>query len=248
MKKLLLLLLISPVLGFGQAANFYLLPLEIVGFQNIVEGQPQTVQDNTILYVLDNTSIQLQNYPYYANLSCPCIIGEGNSIAHSSSSAMALIYQYDESSSFKPISIYGGNSWNSWTVPDGKFWFVTHTNFYTIGKNIPFILTEGQSIETNEDSNYLFALEVDISNYNNTFAYNTPIQTTPTLYPNPTSSLLALNSDKEYDIEVYDMTGNKVMALTGNTIDMSHLSSATYIVKALDKVENEEVSYKVVKN
>jgi len=26
------------------------------------------------------------------------------------------------------------------------------------------------------------------------------------------------------------------MALTGNTIDMSHLSSATYIVKALDKV------------
>ena len=70
----------------------------------------------------------------------------------------------------------------------------------------------------------------------------------PTIYPNPTSSLLALNSDKEYDIEVYDMAGNKVMALTGNTIDMSHLSSATYIVKALDKVENEEVSYKVVKN
>ena len=70
----------------------------------------------------------------------------------------------------------------------------------------------------------------------------------PTIYPNPTSSLLALNSDKEYDIQVYDMAGNKVMTLTGNTIDMSHLSSATYIVKALDKIENEEVSYKVVKN
>ena len=38
------------------------------------------------------------------------------------------------------------------------------------------------------------------------------------------------------------------MALTGNTIDMSYLSSDTYIVKALDKVENEEVSYKFVKN
>ena len=37
MKKLLLLLLVAPVLGFGQAANFYLLPLEIVGFHNIVE-------------------------------------------------------------------------------------------------------------------------------------------------------------------------------------------------------------------
>jgi len=68
------------------------------------------------------------------------------------------------------------------------------------------------------------------------------------IYPNPTRSILTIESDKEYYIEVYDMAGNKVMTLTGNTIDMSHLSSATYIVKALDKVENEEVSYKVVKN
>ena len=95
------------------------------------------------------------------------------------------------------------------------------------------------------DNAYTFVLyDLDAQN----LAYNVPNQTTPTLYPNPTSSLLALNSDKEYDIEVYDMAGNKVMALTGNTIDMSHLSSATYIVKALDKVENEEVIYKVVKN
>ena len=69
-----------------------------------------------------------------------------------------------------------------------------------------------------------------------------------TIYPNPTTSKVTLQGGKQYDIEVYDMAGNKVMALTGNTIDMSHLSSATYIVKALDKVENEEVSYKVVKN
>ncbi len=68
------------------------------------------------------------------------------------------------------------------------------------------------------------------------------------IYPNPTKSIVTIQGGKQYDIEVYDMAGNKVMALTGNTIDMSHLSSATYIVKALDKVENEEVSYKVVKN
>ncbi len=71
---------------------------------------------------------------------------------------------------------------------------------------------------------------------------------TITIYPNPTTSIVTLQGGKQYDIEVYDMAGNKVMALIGNTIDMSHLSSATYIVKALDKVENEEVSYKVVKN
>ena len=79
-------------------------------------------------------------------------------------------------------------------------------------------------------------------------ASNVPNQTTPTLYPNPTSSLLALNSDKEYDIEVYDMSGNKLMALTGNSINMEHLSTATYIVKATDKSNNEELTYKVVKN
>ena len=69
-----------------------------------------------------------------------------------------------------------------------------------------------------------------------------------TIYPNPTASIVTLQGDKEYTIVVYTLQGKKVMALTGNTIDMSHLSSATYIVKALDKVENEEVSYKVVKN
>ena len=68
------------------------------------------------------------------------------------------------------------------------------------------------------------------------------------IYPNPTTSIVTLQGGKQYDIGVYTLQGKKVMALTGNTIDMSHLSSATYIVKALDKVENEEVSYKVVKN
>jgi len=68
------------------------------------------------------------------------------------------------------------------------------------------------------------------------------------IYPNPTTSIVTLQGDKQYDIEVYTLQGKKVMALTGNTIDMSHLSSATYIVKALDKTQNEEVSYKVVKN
>lgn len=69
-----------------------------------------------------------------------------------------------------------------------------------------------------------------------------------TLYPNPTTSIVTLQGGKQYDIGVYTLQGKKVMALTGNTIDMSHLSSATYIVKAIDKVENEEASYKVVKN
>ena len=69
-----------------------------------------------------------------------------------------------------------------------------------------------------------------------------------TLYPNPTTSIVTLQGDKQYDIEVYTLQGKKVMALTGNTIDMSHLSYATYIVKATNKEYNEELTYKVVKN
>ena len=100
-----------------------------------------------------------------------------------------------------------------------------------------------------KDIHYVIAIEMDITSFNNSLSYIEPPHfENIRFYPNPTSSLLALNSNKEYDIEVYDMAGNKVIALTGNTIDMSHLSSAVYIVKAFDKIDNEEVSYKVVKN
>ena len=67
------------------------------------------------------------------------------------------------------------------------------------------------------------------------------------IFPNPVTSIVALNSDKQYDIEVYDIAGNKVMELSGNTINMAHLSTATYIVNAIDKETNEKLSYKVIK-
>ena len=162
------------------------------------------------------------------------------------------------------------NNNNGIYVPDGKALQLVGisnktNNNYASADFANFILTSASSDAAHRyEIGFVFSktavLLADDTWHNSIFSFimydldgqnlasNVPNQTTPTLYPNPTSSLLALNSDKEYDIEVYDMAGNKVMALTGNTIDMSHLSSATYIVKALDKVENEEVSYKVVKN
>ena len=164
------------------------------------------------------------------------------------------------------------------SVPDGEVWYVYLKNdisvsdieftidtknlngsyvYYTPSTMSSGYFTEGESIKISNYSNSIFYMRYVVFKFKiNSQAVLASASSEiienkfnrPTLYPNPTSSLLALNSDKEYDIEVYDMAGNKVMALTGNTIDMSHLSSATYIVKALDKVENEEVSYKVVKN
>ena len=69
-----------------------------------------------------------------------------------------------------------------------------------------------------------------------------------TIYPNPTTSILILEGDLEYDIEVYDLLGNKVLETQGNSVNMEHLSTATYIVKATDKSNKKELIYKVIKN
>ena len=68
------------------------------------------------------------------------------------------------------------------------------------------------------------------------------------LFPNPTNSMLSLNSDKDYNIEVFDLNGRKIMEVEGNNLDMSNLSKAIYIVKAFDKASKETYSYKVVRN
>jgi uncharacterized protein (TIGR02145 family) len=69
-----------------------------------------------------------------------------------------------------------------------------------------------------------------------------------TIYPNPTTSILSIEGNKEYQIKIYDLLGNKVLETEGNSVNMEHLSTATYIVKATEKSNNKELTYKVVKN
>jgi hypothetical protein len=93
------------------------------------------------------------------------------------------------------------------------------------------------------------ALEYDILAYNSSLSVaSVDLKTAPTLFPNPTNSQLSLNSDQNYKIEVYDLNGRKVMETTGNKLNMSVLSSATYLVKAFDKQTKETNTYRVVKN
>ena len=163
------------------------------------------------------------------------------------------------------------------TVPDGKWWVLTLPISYGVtdfkakfnefsefanvyfqnynGNNVT-ILSEGTEIffRTNSNpANYV----VQIWEYNapdshtGTLAYEEIEDTLNKgikLFPNPTTSKIALNSSKDYKIEIFDMAGNKVMETSGNSIDMSVLSSAMYIVKAFDKATKETESYKVVKN
>ena len=214
MKKLLLLLLIAPVLGFGQYPNG--------------------------LVINDVFTVNLNNH---TSLETALVVPENR--------VWAIV-------SFNGLSGGGFTAFFNVNLTGLASSSIFLNPVFTLDEPRPFYLfPQGTAIfdgsqSYNNDASRQIILIYEFSFGNNSLSYNEPEtiknkSNTPVLFPNPTSSLLALNSDKEYDIEVYDMAGNKVMALTGNTIDMSHLSSATYIVKALDKVENEEVSYKVVK-
>ena len=67
------------------------------------------------------------------------------------------------------------------------------------------------------------------------------------LYPNPTNSIVIIEGNKNYFLEVYDILGNKIMSSFGNSINMTHLSNSTYIINALDEETNERFLYKVIK-
>ena len=237
MKKLLLLLLIAPMIGNSQLQGLILedvIPVNAAdyGWGSSDDGYPNqanilTVPNGKVWFIMPIQELVYDGYDY-TSLYGPMLNFTDN-LFEDNWVEFPMLY---ESSDSMPV----GNP----------------------RLEAPLLIPSNTKVIFDEDSldNYeLWYLIYEYSSSNNTLdgtlafeEVNNIRLNSPTIYPNPTSSLLALNSDKEYDIEVYDMAGNKVMALTGNTIDMSHLSSATYIVKALDKVENEEVSYKVVKN
>ena len=150
---------------------------------------------------------------------------------------------------------------NAVTVPVGKLWYLNkqHGNGrdwrvqfpnanWVAQIEIGFLLPEGTILYgVNSGLAILNIIEYDLDGQllsQNNLQFNNKMK----LFPNPTNSTLALNSDKDYEIEVYDMAGKKVMEAVGNTLDMSSLSNATYIIKAFDKATKETSSYKVVKN
>ena len=108
-----------------------------------------------------------------------------------------------------------------------------------------FLGSQKSGFQNNNLEIDMIEIEIDL-NYSN-LSYNPLVNSVLAIYPNPTSSFLKLNGDKEYDLEVYDMAGNKLMSLSCNSINIEHLSAATYIIKAKDKSSNENLTYKFVK-
>lgn len=152
---------------------------------------------------------------------------------------------------------------NAVTVPEGKFWTIKATRgVYKFGfPNQQQEIYEYGITENGIPEN--FKLYESGSNYTNPFiliyehnlitdtsmGYNSfeQFRDKIKLFPNPTTSEVAFNSEKTYEIQVFDILGNKVVELVGNSINMEHLSNATYVVKALDVETQESLSYKVIK-
>ena len=160
---------------------------------------------------------------------------------------------------FKGSEAYGIE--NALTVPDG--YFVTFTeNRNGIWKWVYPDESSPNTIDTarttlpegfkfysiaNSDA-HLIVYVHEYASSGSTFSYTeAELDNSVKLFPNPTTSEVALNSEKTYEIEVFDILGNKVMELVGNSINMEHLSNATYIVNALDVETQESLSYKVIK-
>ena len=270
MKKLLLLLLIVPVLGFGQQLFFTPNSLELTDvfsfstFDNrnttmtVPEGKIWFLKIQTSIsgnFFIDNVRVHWGNNDN--DYGIPVVGGSELYFGDLSGNSLVMVYeyklQYDNFVLFTPNQLP-----LSYIVPDGFILEIISKSYagtygYSINGQDFSDMREGLILNSGdyfvvENPNLGEYYAGVLHNKNELLALNAPNQTTPTLYPNPTSSLLALNSDKEYDIEVYDMLGNKLMAVSGNSINMEHLSTATYIVKATDKSNNEELTYKVVKN
>ena len=244
MKKILLLLLIAPVIGFGQVPNGLeltnIIPINLNNYTNQDLSNPQnilTVPNGKcwmILHFHSNTNV---NDRYYIKL--PVDNSEFEGVDYNNDGITEDWIKIQTLQGIGDVDDITERRYHSMPIliPAGtKLHFGQYLTQSTAYHNNKLIY---EFTPTNPD-NFSGTLAINEAQFIN--------ENKPTLYPNPTSSLLALNSDKEYDIEVYDMAGNKLMAVSGNSINMEHLSTATYIVKATDKSNNEELTYKVVKN
>ena len=158
---------------------------------------------------------------------------------------------------FKGYDAYGPE--NAVTVPNGYFvtfgdeseswnWIDAENPNFVEGIEDDTALPSGYKFYTNSQSGHIVVYVHEYAASGSTFSYTeAELDNSVKLFPNPTTSEVALNSEKTYEIEVFDILGNKVMELVGNSINMEHLSNAAYIVNALDVGTQERLSYKVIK-
>tara|TARA_S200000501_G_C20810350_1_gene738068 strand:- start:255 stop:1229 length:975 start_codon:yes stop_codon:yes gene_type:complete len=67
------------------------------------------------------------------------------------------------------------------------------------------------------------------------------------LIPNPTDGIIHVDSNKNYQIEVFSNTGKSVLKTFGNKVDIAQMQNGIYFVKLADENTGNVISYKVIK-
>ena len=196
----------------------------------------------TLTIMLITLSMNAQDYAHASNPVSEVVIFKGSD-ANGLENAMTV----PEGGFITFSSVYDTNGSWVWAFPDG-----TASDNDDINMNYT-ALPEGYKFYFDGSgpglaNSFVIVYAHEYSSSGSTFSYTeAELNNSVKLFPNPTTSEVALNSEKTYEIEVFDILGNKVMELVGNSINMEHLSNATYIVNALDVETQESLSYKVIK-
>ena len=66
------------------------------------------------------------------------------------------------------------------------------------------------------------------------------------VYPNPTQSILNIDTEQEFSASLYDLSGNLLLTSTLKTLDLSSLSSGIYILNIIS--DDRRYTRKIVKN
>ena len=67
------------------------------------------------------------------------------------------------------------------------------------------------------------------------------------LIPNPTDGIIHVDTNKNYQIEVFSNAGKSVLKTFGNKVDIAQMQNGIYFVKLADENTGNIISYKVIK-
>ena len=67
------------------------------------------------------------------------------------------------------------------------------------------------------------------------------------IFPNPTSSVLNIQYDKEIKLTLFNMLGQEIMQTNEKEIDMSGIEQGTYILVIQNLETNNFTNFKIIK-
>lgn len=111
------------------------------------------------------------------------------------------------------------------------------------GKNIRIYIRHHDTV----NQGYLFVDDFEIT-YEGSLDIEEQTINPLVLYPNPANSIVRIVGNDQYYIEIYNYIGQKLLEINGNSIDVSSLPNAVYVVKATNKSTNKQLTSKLIKN